>query len=473
MVAVGLHVGDAPRPPARIGSARERPHRAEIILAVLSTGGVLAAALVSPLIHSLLFWTLWVLFVCAVALRFTLAALVLRRGRQAAPPALRLPDAELPSYSVIVPLYKEARMAPGLLRALAALDYPRDRLEVVFALEPSDPETVAAVVDASIAAGLDIEIVLASPLEPRTKPSACNAALAHTRGRLVVIYDAEDLPHPQQLREAAERFAAAPAHLGCLQAPLRVTFAGDASPAWYKRQYALEYAALFEVVLPGFVALGVPFPLGGTSNHFRREALEQAGGWDAWNVTEDADMGLRLAALGWRLGVISLPTGETAPFRRIDWFRQRARWIKGHMQTWGVQTRDPFAGGWRRTAALPATIGLSVVSAVLHGWLDLVLLWTIGWSGFTGRVPDDAWWHGGLLLLGVLSAWSCIATGCWISERRLQAGDLLTSPLYWALQSLAALRAVWELFVSPFSWNKTPHEPYPDPPQEIVSAHGA
>lgn len=456
MVSLRLHVGDAPRPPVRIGSARSRPRRLYVLFGTALAAGLITAAVVWPAWRTGLFWVLDALFGLAVALRVLLLTLAFgRRARRIATPPLS--DAELPTYTVIVPLHDEARIAPALIKALSRIEYPRDRLEILFALEPSDPKTVAAVLDAAVAEGVEMQAVIAEPEAPLTKPKACNAALAHARGRLVVVYDAEDVPHPGQLREAAARFAAAPAHLGCLQAPLRVTAASGSQ--WLTRQYMLEYAALFDVMLPGFVRLGLPFPLGGTSNHFRREALDEAGGWDAWNVTEDADMGLRLAALGWSLGVLSLPTGETAPEKPLDWYKQRARWIKGHMQTWGVHARHPLVGGWRRTVALPATIGLSVASAVLHGWLDAWLLGTIGWAALSQRWPDGVWLHAGLLTTGVLSAWGCIVLGCVIGGRRVRLGDLLTSPAYWLLQSIAALRAIWELVVCPFYWNKTPHAP--------------
>jgi len=222
------------------------------------------------------------------------------------PPISRLSEAELPSYTVIVPLYREAQMVASLLHALGALDYPRERLQILIVLEADDAETAAAL-DRHPQPG--VRPVIAPRGHPRTKPRACNIALQQATGRHVVVYDAEDRPHPLQLREAAARFARGDRRLACLQAPLRI--AGGSS--FLSRQFALEYAAQFEVLLPTLARIGAPFPLGGTSNHFRTDVLRAVGGWDAWNVTEDADLGFRLAAHGWRSGTLRTPTWESAP----------------------------------------------------------------------------------------------------------------------------------------------------------------
>jgi len=177
--------------------------------------------------------------------------------------AASLPDDALPAYTIIVPLYREAAVAAELVANLARLDYPRDRLQVLIALEPDDHETQAAFSALDLPAGF--QVLVAPPGSPQTKPRACNVALERAHGELVVIYDAEDAPHPGQLREAAARFAQADGGLTCLQAPLRI----EPDPRFLPDQFALEYAVLFEVFLPALARWGLPFPLGGTSNHFR------------------------------------------------------------------------------------------------------------------------------------------------------------------------------------------------------------
>ncbi len=421
-----------------------------------ATGGAVMAGLAAALarapyaamdaLHALFF----AVFSLGVAWR--LAALATPRRDAAAP---ELSDADLPRYTVIAPMYDEGEVAAQLLANLRRLDYPADKLQVLIALEGDDLATRAAVAQAG-AAGF-AEVVLAPAGGPRTKPHACNAALARATGELVVIYDAEDAPHPGQLREAAARFAAAPARLACLQAPLRVALAGLSR---FERQFALEYAALFEVMLPAYARWRLPFLLGGTSNHFRRAPLAEVGGWDPYNVTEDADIGLRLAARGYRLGVISRPTYETPP--DFDaWLPQRARWVKGYMQTWGVHMRAPLAGGWRRAVSLQAVLGYAILSAVVHGPLALAVvasgLTAISYLPGRPHVPEIAAADLALLVGGWAAAVACVAQGARRAGGRMDVKDALFAAVYWPMQSLAAAFAIQQLVRRPFHWDKTRH----------------
>lgn len=368
-------------------------------------------------------------------------------------PVPALEEEALPSYTVLAPLFHEPRMVANLIRSLGALDYPADKLQMLLLLEADDHETIAAAQAAC--AGGACGIVICPPGHPRTKPRACNIGLCEATGELLVIYDAEDEPDPAQLREAAARFAAHPNEVACLQAPLRIHQISNLM----NRQFALEYAALFEIVLPALARVGAPFPLGGTSNHFRTQALRRAGGWDAYNVTEDADLGFRLSEQGYRLGVLSAPTRETAPDHLGEWLRQRARWIKGYMQTWGVHTRAVHRAPLRNTAVLTLTVGLAIASAFVHGpavaWIIAeLLLWAYG-----GGAPEvmvlDVW----LLVVGWMASIGTMALGAHRAQAPMSFADALIAPFYWALQTPAAIYAAWQLASRPFHWDKTPHRP--------------
>jgi cellulose synthase/poly-beta-1,6-N-acetylglucosamine synthase-like glycosyltransferase len=304
-------------------AAATGPTRLQHAAAAILAGTCILLATVNPslafsIAHALL------LAVFAFAAVWRCIAIAIARP----PPRVRkLPAAELPPYTIIVPLYREAEMAQGLVAALSAVDYPKDRLQVLIVLEADDRDTLTAM--RRIRAAEEFQVLIAPPGSPKTKPRACTLALAVATGDIVVVYDAEDRPHPLQLQEAAARFARGGGDLVCLQAPLRICGA----VRFLRRQFALEYAAQFEVILPALARLGLAFPLGGTSNHFRTAELRAVGGWDAWNVTEDADLGFRLAAQGWRTGMLRTPTWESAPGRLKDWTPQRARWVKGYMQT--------------------------------------------------------------------------------------------------------------------------------------------
>ena len=246
-----------------------------------------------------------------------------------------LTDDELPSYTVVVALYRETSVVDDLVKAIDALDYPKGKLDIKLVVEQRDVETLGRIVDLRLPARY--EVVVAPLGKPQTKPRALNIALSTARGELVVVYDAEDTPAPNQLRLAASRFAA-DKDLDCLQARLAIR---NHSELWLSKLFAIEYAVLFDVLNPGLCALNLPIPLGGSSNHFRLRSLVGVGAWDEWNVTEDADLGIRLARFGYRVKALDSDTGEEAPYEFGNWFRQRVRWQKGWMQTLIVHSRRP------------------------------------------------------------------------------------------------------------------------------------
>ncbi len=420
-------------------------------VAALASGFIVAAELTSVLI----ILGFQVGFLAAAGWRGLLltASLAPTRG---APEITRLPR-----YTVLVALYDEAAVVAQLVERLSRLDYPADRLEGFVILEADDHETCAAFGRLSLPPWLQ---VLTAPVGvPRTKPRALNIGLAAATGELVTVYDAEDDPHPLQLREAAARFAADDAAtLWALQAPLRVRLPPGTRSTFLDRQFAIEYASLFEVTLPGLARLGLPFPLGGTSNHFRAAALRSIGGWDSHNVTEDADMGFRLWRAGGRLEVLSRPTLEPPPGGLDDWLPQRTRWLKGFMQTWGVHTRDVRGLGWRGGISLTMTLGVALVSAALHAVSLAGLLAIILIALAAGVEPIAPPFAVGVLAIGALAAWVNAAIGCRRAGMDYTLIDVISAPAYWSLLSLAFVHATWRLITEPFTWDKTRH--FADPP---------
>lgn len=326
-----------------------------LLVSVAVLGGLVVA---SPRLLATTSIFLSALFFGGIYVRLCATAASLLR-RQA--PAPVLSDRELPTYTIIAPMYREASVAAQFVAALKALDYPAAKLDIKLALESDDLETAAALRKAGLAPNM--EIVVAPDGAPRTKPRAMNAALPLARGTLLTIYDAEDRPEPDQLRVAAAAFAAASPRLACLQARLVVDNAAENVLAYF---FAIGYAALFEVSNPGLALLGLPMPLGGTSNHFRTELLRRVVGWDAWNVTEDADLGLRLARFGFSVGTIDSATYEDAPLEFKAWLGQRARWMKGWMQTLAVFLRAPRRH-IRRMGAFRAFAAVSLMASLLAG----------------------------------------------------------------------------------------------------------
>ncbi len=373
-----------------------------------------------------------------------------------------------PRYTILVALHDEADVTPQLIERLSQIDYPADRLECFLLLEAHDQATITVAEHADRPSWMQVMVV--PPGSPKTKPRALNYGLERSRGDIVTIYDAEDDPDPLQLREAAARFACDDdGRLVCLQAPLRIRrrHKTPGSAPIIDRQFAAEYAALFEVTLPAMARMGLPFPLGGTSNHFRADVLRRIGGWDAHNVTEDADLGFRLWRAGGRMGVITRPTYETPPGGLETWLPQRTRWIKGYMQTWGVHTRNPAALGWRGALALVMTLGAALTAAAVHAlslaWVAAcALVAVLAWQW-----PESPQFSLTVLLAGVMSAWLRCAIGARRAHTPYHFRDMLLAPVYWALLSLAFVHAVWRLIREPHAWDKTPHRR--DEPETVLA----
>ena len=356
----------------------------------------------------------------------------------------------LPVYTILIALKDEAACIPQLAHAMTMMDYPDNLLDLKLIVEAADHDTRMAIEAAAWPA--NTELLTVPPGRPQTKPRALNYGLARAQGAYVVVYDAEDRPHPGQMKAAIDVFNRSGPQTVCLQAPL---VGVPAQGGWLARQWAQEYAIQFGLIVPALARLGLPIALGGTSNHFRRTPLVEAGGWDAWNVTEDADLGLRLARLGHRVGTIASPTLEAPPEEGRIWLSQRSRWLKGYVQTWCVQMRRGSRADGRlgpaAQASVQLTLGAAILSALAHG------LWAV-WCAACLIDPSLRLGPSGTVLLalslGVAIFTAALAPGP-SGWRRL--ADIATMPLYWPLQSLAMVRALWSLARTPHYWAKTPH----------------
>jgi len=450
------------------------PHRASqrslglgqgLVWLTLAGGGVLAFVTAPDLVLQWLVFTVQLAFVLYAFWRCLLAVVSLDM------PGPRPPvrGHRLPRYTVLVALLDEADILPQLVERLAAIDYPPDRLDGYLLLEAHDGATIAAARACALPAWLQVRIV--PPDGQRTKPHALNHGLAAARGQFVTVYDAEDDPDPLQLREAVARFAAdTTGALWALQSPLRIRSPEHSDSRFLDRQFAVEYAALFEVTLPAMARLGLPFPLGGTSNHFRVTALRAVGGWDDHNVTEDADLGFRLWRAGGRLGTLARPTHEPPPGTLVDWLPQRTRWLKGYMQTWGVHTRDLHGLGWRGCLALLLTIGVALGSAAIHASTVAWVLASLAISAAAGLPPTTPLFSVGVLLMGTSAAWLTGHIGARRAGIAYAPADMIAAPAYWSLLSLGFYHALWRLVREPFAWDKTRHSPDPRSARTNVDA---
>ncbi|MDE2384152.1 MAG: glycosyltransferase [Alphaproteobacteria bacterium] len=400
---------------------------------------------------------LTLLFLSMVWLRL-MALLEPKPLRRIAP---EMDDRLLPVYSVLVPVFRETRVLPQLLGALMAMNYPAAKLDIKLILEEIDTAMQRAVARLQLPAHFEVLIVPAG--KPQTKPRALNYALQFARGHLLTIYDAEDIPEPMQLRCAARMFAQQPQDVACLQAELAFY---NPNENWLTRQFTLEYATLFKLMLPMLAAQRLPLPLSGTSNHFRVSALAAADGWDPYNVTEDADLGFRLARLGYRTAVLPSITYEEANSRLGNWMHQRSRWLKGFLQTWLVHMRSPRALvseiGLAGFVVLQATVLGVFAAATLHPLFLLATAYTLYGDIWHGAEQSEGAlaWHSlfiGLLLAGMAVSMFSGARAAQIKGLRGFGFTVATMPFYWLLASLAGWQAVWQFLHKPYHWNKTQH----------------
>lgn len=385
-----------------------------------------------------------------------IALLLMHRPEPAAqnPPFV----AHLPTVSIIVALYRESDIAPRLAARLGKLDYPRDLLDILLVVEAEDQLTRTALHHADLPGWMRVIVVPDGSV--KTKPRALNYALDHCRGSIIGVYDAEDAPESDQIRKVVDRFHQRGPEVVCLQGVL--DFYNPRSN-WLARCFTIEYASWFRMYLPGIERMGLAVPLGGTTLFFRRRALEALGGWDAQNVTEDADLGLRLARHGYRTELIDTTTFEEPNCRSLPWVKQRSRWIKGYMMTWLTHMRNPrllwTQLGPRRFIGLQVQFLGSVLQSLLAP-----LLWSFWLVPFGVPHPVVQTINPAAFTLLYVSMFAVSAltigfdiAGMRRTKHRLNPLWAVSLTFYHPLGTLAAYKALWELLTKPFYWDKTSH----------------
>jgi len=380
-------------------------------------------------------------------------------------------DGDLPLYTVLVPAFRETEVIGTLLERLGRIEYPPDRLDIKLLVEADDEATIAAVHDRD--PGDQFELVLIPPAEPRTKPKALNYGLTLARGELVAVYDVEDDPDPLQLRRAGFALSRLGPEVGCLQAKLSYN---NPNQNLITQWFTIEYAMWFSFLLPGLASLGAPIPLGGTSNHFRRSVLRSMGAWDPFNVTEDADLGIRMYREGYKVGVLESVTFEEANSDFVNWIKQRSRWYKGYLQTFFVHLRAPVRLcreiGLPGVAQLFLFIGGTPLLALLNPifWLT-TMIWFLAHPAFIQSLFPAPLYYGSLACwaLGNFLLFYFTLASCRLSRRPELLWAALLVPLYWVMMSMAAAKAFFQLIGAPTFWEKTVHGLHRDPDGAIAA----
>jgi len=373
--------------------------------------------------------------------------------------ARAVPDDELPIYTVMIPAYREPEVINELIQRVTQFEYPPDRLDVKLLIEADDDVTIEAIRKA--VPGDQFELVLVPAAEPRTKPKALNYGLSLARGELVAIYDAEDEPEPLQLRRAAVAMKRHGPEVACIQAKLTYH---NPMQNLITKWFTIEYSLWFTFFLPGLSSMGAPIPLGGTSNHFRRVAVQAMGAWDPFNVTEDADLGIRMFREGYTVRVLESNTYEEANSDFVNWVKQRSRWLKGYLQTYAVHLREPrqlkrdvgWKGLFHFTMFVGGTPALAIINPIF--WI-MTILWFVAHPAFIQEIFIAPIYYLGLVSWAFGNFLLVYATvmSVRISKRDQLLVAALLVPIYWVMMSMAAIKAVFQMIWAPSYWEKTVH----------------
>ncbi len=379
-------------------------------------------------------------------------------------------ERDLPIYTILVPMYKESQVIPHLIRNLEKLDYPKAKLDVRLLIEKDDAEALQVLKTMNLPPYYSVLVVPDSL--PKTKPKACNFGLIRARGKYVVIFDAEDRPDPDQLKKVHLTFESCGEETVCVQAKLNYFNSGQ---NLLTRWFTQEYSMWFELLLPGIMKLDIPIPLGGTSNHFKTDVLKSLNAWDPYNVTEDADLGIRLYKEGYKTAIVDSRTWEEANSRFGNWIRQRSRWIKGYMQTWLVHMRNPvrlcrevgLRGFMGFHVMVLATPMLPLLNPLFWSMIIVWFVWKASW--IKPLFPSSVYYFASaeFYFANFLFVFSNAAGVYWVIHELEKRGEryfsyglirsALLTPLYWVMMSIAAIKAAWQLITKPFYWEKTQH----------------
>ncbi|MFB9842755.1 glycosyltransferase family 2 protein [Mucilaginibacter ginsenosidivorans] len=435
----------------------------QLVFFFLLVGGIAAGAVLNfktvmitlNVLISLFFLVaiIFKLFLSLVGSRFELYQAVTKHELK------HLHDDDLPVYTILLPVYKEDKLIKKLIWNLQSIDYPREKLDVKLLIEEDDEKTLNAVRNLDFPAIFEVIIV---PFHmPKTKPKACNYGLHFARGKYLTIYDAEDIPDTDQLKKVVTLFNKLPEHYICIQSALNYF---NRNENFLTRMFTLEYSFWFDYMLPGLDTLDIPIPLGGTSNHFKIDALVELGGWDPFNVTEDADLGVRAYAKGYKVAIVNSTTYEEANNEPINWIRQRSRWIKGYMQTYLVHMRNPVRLikkiGWRGFLGFNFFVGATPVTFLVYPILLIVFLAYVIFniSSIKQLFPDWVLFVSifNLMVGNILMIYVNMMA---VFKRRFYELILfaIANPVYWLMHSAAAYKGLYQLVVKPFYWEKTNH----------------
>jgi cellulose synthase/poly-beta-1,6-N-acetylglucosamine synthase-like glycosyltransferase len=365
---------------------------------------------------------------------------------------------DLPKYAIFLPCRNEKiGVIKKLIENIDNINYPKDKLDVMLLIDQDDDYLEEAL---NLELPNHFRIISASVGFPFTKPKVTNLGLALTDAKYGVIYDSEDRPDRNQLMDVVSEFNQ-DSDLVCVQCRLHYT---NKKNNLLTRFFNLEYLNWFGLTIHGLSKAQLSdypvIPLGGTSNHYDLEVLKSMGGHDAYNITEDAALGVHFALENKKIKTINSVTEELAVDELWTWIKQRTRWNLGHLITYVVFSRN-FNENFKKLGAVRY---LNLVLVLLGNFIVpfiTPLLFTIFILDFFGYGAGETFIKN-LPYITLIGNYLLIVISHALASIMLQRGKnlilCLLQPFYYLLHSVASWRALYKFFTAPTVWEKTNHK---------------
>lgn len=376
---------------------------------------------------------------------------------------LQISDEDLPIYTIILPVRdEEYSILKNLLDSINNLDYPKDKFDIKFVVDEEDIKTIEA--GKELLKKFNFDLIIVPDYRIKSKPLSCNYALKFIKGEYITIYDAEDRPEKYQLKKAIQKFKELGNDYVCLQASLHFY---NKYKNFLTYCFSIEYSMWFDFTIRSIDKFGSFFPLGGTSNHFKAKKLLELGKWDGFNVTEDAELGVRIARAGYKVSYLNSITEEECPITIHAWIKQRTRWIKGFMQTF---CEYMF---FKKPICIKSTINFKPIRKlkffdiitfnlfIMMSFFFFITMMVIFLNlDIATNIKDFKL----LIIMSYINIFSFLIMTYMSfiiiivkNKIKFNVFYLILFPFYWILHYIAGVRACYYLIVKPFYWAKTKH----------------
>ncbi len=368
-------------------------------------------------------------------------------------PAIDKNRKEFPLVTILVPLKQENEVIHQTFSAISNLNYPSSSIQGIIIVESTDTLTKKSIETSIIPDGF--EVMEIPTLPPFTKGRAIQRALLVAKGKYITIYDAESRPEPNQVIKAVEILEKEKGKT-CLQSIIRIENAKENEITSF---FASEFWDWYDKRMVNLHKRGIPFGLGGNSFFLATETLKEVGGWDPFNVTEDAELTVRLIKNNVDIKLMNSITHEACPSTMKNWIKQRTRWSKGLLTTSIIHLISGKFGfkGFTFKQWYHFWLRMYVGNLIPFFFAFIFILFLFQSFSYENFVLVNIVLAINLVPSLIVSMWAdkknFNTMGIKIRIHNLFAVTLI----YWGMYLWAGFRANYEFLFSPLKWHKTDH----------------